>query len=109
MTAGLALSGGVMVLMTLMSALMASQLPDGLVPVHFDIRGNADKLGSRWVPLAILPLCYIPLAVFMAWVGISTPPEEQSEQVAGQLVAGISMLAAHAFIMWLLLRWVRAR
>ena len=95
--------------MTLMSAWAASQLPDGPVPVHFDIRGRADKFGSRWVPLTILPACYLLLAVFMAWVGFSTPAEKQAEQFVGQLVAGVAMLGAHAFVMWLLLRWASTR
>ena len=95
--------------MTLMSAWTASQLPDGPVPVHFDIRGRADKLGSRWVALAILPICYLLLAAFIAWVGFRTPPEEQVDQLVGQSVAGVAILGAHAFIIWLLLRWARAR
>jgi hypothetical protein len=109
MVEGLALSAGLLVLMTLMSAWTASQLPDGPVPVHFDIRGRADKLGSRWVALATLPTCYVLLAAFMAWAGFRTPPEEQVDQLVGQSVAGVAILGAHAFIIWLLLRWVRAR
>ena len=109
MTAGLALSGGVMVLMTLMSAWAATQLPDGAVPVHFNIRGRADKFGSRWIPLAILPACYLLLAAFMAWVGFRTPLGRQAEEFVGQLVTGVALLGAHAFVMWLLLRWARAQ
>ena len=109
MVEGLALSAALIVMMALLSAWTASRLPDGPVPVHFDIRGRADKFGSRWVPLAILPVCYVPLAAFMAWVGFRTPPAEQTEQLVGQAVAGAAMLGAHALIVWLLLRWARAR
>lgn len=103
--ATLLLTAGVLASMVVLSLWAAPQLPDGPVPVHFDIRGKADKFGSRWIPLGLLPILYVPLGAFMTWVAYASPSQEQGELLFGAGFAGFVTLAAHGLIIWLLLRW----
>ena len=95
--------------MAAMSWRASKRLPaEGDVPIHFDIRGKADSFGSRWVTLALLP------ALFAVIVAVSLIPafdgaviKGPGGLVLGMIVTGAIVVAAHALIIGLLLRWAR--
>ena len=86
-----------------------ARLPaDGDVPVHFDIRGNADRFGSRWVVLGAVPASYVFMQVLLIVVGFFLEGEASAgEVIGGQIFLAITFLATHLFVIWLLLRWVK--
>ena len=47
------------------SFFMASRMPDQ-VPIHWDINGHADQMGSKWTSLFTGPLM-IPFAMLLTW------------------------------------------
>jgi len=89
-----------------LSAWAARQLPSGPVPVHFDIKGKADAFGSRWITLGILPVTYLAVIGLTLAIGWAVG-QERSDVLGTQLFLGFSLLAAHGFILFLLLRWAR--
>ena len=93
--------------MAAMSAWTSRRLPPGPVPIHFDIRGRADRFGARWIPLALLPLSYIPIAGLTIALHIDAEPDRMRDLFGGQLFMAVLIPAAHALVMWLLLRWAR--
>ena len=98
-------------LMVAASLRVARRLPEGPVPIHFNIRGKPDRFGSRWVALGILPATYPLLGIALAvgaWISGPEARGEPDQELAGALIAGGSILTAHLFILWLLLRWARA-
>jgi len=101
---------GFLLAMLAVSAWMAQRLPpDGPVPVHFDIRGNADRLGSRWVVLSLLPASYLVLTGVIMAIGAAAPPGETDpvELIFGHVFASLVLLAAHGLVAFLLMRWAR--
>lgn len=91
-----------------LSAWAARQLPSGPVPVHFDTKGKADAFGSRWITLGILPASYIVVLALTLAISHGSGPVSPLELIVSQLVLGVSLLAAHGFVVFLLLRWARS-
>jgi len=99
-----------LVLLIVISALAARELPPtGPVPTHFDIKGKADAFGSRWITLAIVPVSYVLANALILTIGPSARSTPVSQLVTTQVALGLSLLAAHGFVMFLLLRWARSQ
>src|SRR5262245_44250687 len=92
LAATIAVATGVLVAMVVLSVWAAQQLPDGPVPVQFDIRGKAEELGSRWILLGLLPALYVPTAALMIWVAQGSP-EKAGDLVPGAALASLITLA----------------
>ena len=110
-TVALLITVAALLVMAGMSRRASRQLPEGDLPTHFDFRGHADAFGSRWVVLAIIPVSHVLIVLVMVGLGIAGTgePAPAAETVSGYLFLAILMIATHAFILWLTLRWARGR
>ncbi|MEZ5743367.1 MAG: DUF1648 domain-containing protein [Sphingomonadaceae bacterium] len=95
------------IVMIAMSVRAAGRLPaDGKVPIHFNMKGEADSFGNRWVTLALLPALYaIIAAVSLIPVFAGAQTRGPGGIVVGMIVTGAIVVGAHALVIALLLRW----
>lgn len=78
------------------------------LPTHFDIRGNADAIGSRNVVIWLLPTVFAVMLSAICGMFMLVPAEAQNgDPVIGMIFAAIGLVAAQLFILFLTERWVR--
>lgn len=108
MTGALVMPAILLLTMIALSRSVNARLPEGEVPVRFDLRGRAVAFGSRWIVLGVMPVFYALMLGVTAATGWLPGGETAVGKIpAAQLILGFALLATHVFELWLLLRWVR--
>lgn len=78
---------GLILLMLAASAWMAGHLPDS-VPTHYNLHGEVDGYGSKWLLLMLLPGLSLPIYLMMRFI----PLIDESVRESGQFGKGYHLI-----------------
>ncbi len=81
--------------------------PEGPVAIHFDLRGQAERFGNRWLVLLAMPIGYVLTSCVSIGAALTAGPGPLWQGLAIQGGLGAVLFAVHLVIMRLLLRWLR--
>ena len=96
--------------MLALSAWAAGKLPaEGAVPVHFNLRGEPDRFGSRWITLGIMPALFLPSVALILWLASAAPSGSLERLTTGMGIAAVTFVVAHGVVIALLMRWMVRR
>ena len=79
-----------------------------VIPAHYDFRGNATRMAPRKQMAWTIPISFsILLAGFVAILWFIPTDMQNGDGSTGLVSMSVILLAAQAFILWLLARWAR--